>query len=470
MRILVAIANYGFKNKRFIEQLIASYSSMPAHIDIVVLSDVPKNFSKKVEIVVGLPAKNPWSLPYAHKAIFSNRREAYDLFIYSEDDILITWNNIKAFLDATAILAKDECAGFLRYELDENGNRSFPDFVGPYHWMVGSIKRIQKQIFARFSNLHSACYILTRDQLKAAIESGGYLVKPHEGKYDLLCSAATDPYSKCGMTKLICISKLSDFLVHHLSNRYSKECGISENDLKRQIKAISDENQNLYQNELVETIKRINTYIYDKMYYDEIDKNLLSFITEKDRNILSIGCGSGATEELLVKRRQTVTAIPVDRIIAELAKSKNIEVLTPDFHRSFDMIKGQAFDCIILDDILHHLEDPIGVLRKAIRFLKENGKIVITLPNFFSIRNVRHSFPYPIFKRFRYKENRMTVLSLRKIRKELKRRGLVRVEMKFPIEEMKKVKVPDLWGLKKIMLCDKIYMAGSKSCAEFAEN
>lgn len=269
MRVLVAIANYGFKHVEYVHRLIEEYRSLPCSTDIVVLSDVPKDLGSDVEVVVGLPTRDPWSLPFGHKKIFAERMADYDLFIYSEDDILLTWKNIESFLLITDVLPKNEIAGFVLYELDSTGKRWFPGFHGPFHWIPSSLKRVDNYRLAICSNLHSACYVLTQNQLKRAISSGGYLVNPHQGKYDLLCSASTDPYTQCGFRKLICISHLSDLLVHHLPNRYVGKIGIDENDFGKQLAfMLSLEDRDMCGQELLPTTKNIDHIVrWDKMYY-----------------------------------------------------------------------------------------------------------------------------------------------------------------------------------------------------------
>ena len=114
MKVLVAIANYGSKNQAYLERLVNEYKSMSYDIDIVVLSNIPKELSPDIEVRVGLPAKNPWSLPFRHKELFAERIDEYDLFIYSEDDTLIKQENIEAFVRVQEILSENEIAGFLR--------------------------------------------------------------------------------------------------------------------------------------------------------------------------------------------------------------------------------------------------------------------------------------------------------------------------------------------------------------------
>ena len=67
MKILVAIANYGTKNKRYVARLMEEYKAMSFDVHIVILSNVPKELGQDIEVIVGLPIKDPWSLPFGHK-------------------------------------------------------------------------------------------------------------------------------------------------------------------------------------------------------------------------------------------------------------------------------------------------------------------------------------------------------------------------------------------------------------------
>ncbi len=134
LRVLVAIASYGNGNDKYLHRLLEEYRAMPFHVDVVILSNIEKRPAADIECLVGLPNKNPWSLPFSHKRLFAERLEKYDLFIYSEDDILVTENNIRAFLKASAVLRDDEIAGFLLVEKGSNGNVSYPQVHGFFHW------------------------------------------------------------------------------------------------------------------------------------------------------------------------------------------------------------------------------------------------------------------------------------------------------------------------------------------------
>jgi hypothetical protein len=212
---------------------------MSYKVDIVVHSDRPKEVPDRVLVVVGLPTEDSFSLPFAHKQLFAEQKDRYDLFIYSEDDILIQEDNVAAFLDVTKVLPSHEITGFFRYEMDEKRKVIYVDAHPPFGWDPHSVCTIDGYTFASFSNLHSGCYALTRQHLQKAIRSGGYLVPPHQTWYETRESAATDPYTQCGFTKRICISHLDNFLVHHLPNNYVGVLGTEQDTFQKLLDSLS---------------------------------------------------------------------------------------------------------------------------------------------------------------------------------------------------------------------------------------
>ena len=135
-KVLVAIANWGTKNDAYLAQLINEYQSMSFDVDVVVLSNLQKEFGDGVESVkVDLRGKDPWSLPFAHKAILASRVNEYDLFVYSEDDTLVTEKNLRAFQSVSGTLSETEVAGFFRFEKNPQGELHFPDVHGHFHWI-----------------------------------------------------------------------------------------------------------------------------------------------------------------------------------------------------------------------------------------------------------------------------------------------------------------------------------------------
>ena len=109
----------------------------------------------------------------------------------------------------------------------------------------------------------------TQRQLRKAIRSGGFLVEPHEWKYDLLCTAATDPYTQCGFTKLIPISHLDDFTVHHLTNKYvGKWVWMEPNCERRSIHCCDLPKMHADPMPLLNTETKLWRGMYSKDYYE----------------------------------------------------------------------------------------------------------------------------------------------------------------------------------------------------------
>jgi SAM-dependent methyltransferase len=388
LRVLVAIANYGTSNNHYLARLIREYRAMAFDVHIVILSNVDKQL-EGTEVLVGLPNRNPWSLPFGHKRVFADRVDQYDLFIYSEDDILITENNLRAFLEVCSALADDEIAGFIRVEKGSGGDVGYPDVHTHFHWMPNSVKSRGKYTFAAFTNEHAACYVLTQSQLRKALDSGGFLVDPHQWKYDLLCTAATDPYTQCGFQKLIPISHFDDFAVEHLSHKYIGTLGINEGEMRRQIRSLMQINTfSSAPSSLFNTETQLRQFKYSKSYYEPPVPDVIALIPDGAQRVLSIGCGSGATELKLIERGLKVVAVPLDSVICGSAAEKGVHVVQGNLLEARTSLNAQYFDCILLLNVLHLIPDPVEVLSWFGQALLPNSVIVIQSPNMVYFRNI----------------------------------------------------------------------------------
>jgi SAM-dependent methyltransferase len=384
MKILVAIANYGSKNDGYLSRVLSEYRSMPYQLDLVVTSNLHKDLGRDVEVIRGLPSKNPHSLPFAHKRVFAERKDAYDLFIYTEDDILITRRNIEAFLRVSGILPQQELAGFFRWEQHPDGTRFYPDAHYFYRWMPDSVKVIGDHTFARFTNVHSGCYALTRSQLAQAIISGGFRVPPHEHKYGMLETAATDPYTQCGFTKVIALSHFEDFLVSHLPNKYiGSQLGLDASEFCKQLELLLHRRQSPLAGEsLLEPETKVFHCDWSKNNYEPCRGDLIGMFPPSTSSVLSIGCGSGETEAELIRRGVEVTAVPLDSIIAACAESRGVKVVYGGLDYAMALLRDRQFDGVLISGVLHLLQDPIKALYYASSVLAERGTLVATLPAF----------------------------------------------------------------------------------------
>ncbi len=376
LRVLVAIASFGNRNIECLRRIISNYFSMRFALDVVVVSEAPKELDRRVNVVVGLPSSNPWSLPFAHKRVFLERMDQYDLFIYSEDDMEVSEDGILAFRTLSSQLRDDEIAGYLRYEVDEVGNRFLPDFHGSFRWKVSSVRRRGEHIIAEFSNEHSAFYVLNRQQLRQAIKSGGFLREPYEGRYDMLCTAATDPYTSCGFKKVLNVSSINSCLVHHVTNRYAGRTGLAFDDFEDQLstlRAIAEGGHPAHEDvfDVGEQGRESSVDHYSPPWED-----LQELLPEDTSTILTLGCGSGKMERALVNGGFRVTSIPVDSVMAASAAKEGVEIVHANrVGEAWLQLAGRRFDAII-----HH-EIAADQARCSGPLLSNGGILLVKAPN-----------------------------------------------------------------------------------------
>lgn len=381
MRILVAIANHGTKNQRFLLQLLRSYREMSHDVDIVVLSDVAKDLGADVEVRVGAPNDNPWSLPFAHRRLFAERANDYDLYIYSEDDTLVEARHIDVFLELDRLLPANEVPGFLRYEVYPTGERSYCSVHSGYRWLPDSVTTHGGEVFASFTNEHSACYLLTGEQLRTAIASGGFLVEPHEGRYDMLVSAATDPYVRCGLRRRICISRIDDVLLHHLPDVYLGRLGIAESEFRAQMEALvrigRDE---LSGDSLMSGAWSRATSEWAVPQYVGRSKELKALAGHVG-SVLSVGCASGRLERETFGEDTSIVGIPLDEVTAAVARLRGIASTRPALPDAIAELGDARFDAIVVHELLRYAADPPGLLAEMRRLLAPGARVVISVPN-----------------------------------------------------------------------------------------
>ena len=92
---------------------------------------------------------------------------------------------------------------------------------------------------------------------------------------------------------------------------------------------------------------------------------------------MDVGCGSGRLSKTLLDKGFSVVAIDTDWKAVEIAKKKGITAFVSDIN---DWKTEEKFDCIILGDVLEHIEDDKSAMRKIHGMLTPNGCIVVNVP------------------------------------------------------------------------------------------
>ena len=280
-------------------------------------------------------------------------------------------------------MAPDEIAGFLLYERDQAGTVWLPGIWAHYHWKPDSVRQRGDYTVAEFTNDHSASYLLTQAQLKRAIASGGFLRAPYDGQYDLLCTAATDPYTSCGFRKVICISALEEFLAHHTPDRYTDISYVSLPLLKEQVQTLLDIFAGVHPATTLweQTLEFWNGW-WQKPYYEKPREALLEILPHDAKTILSVGCGWGATETRLQQRGADVTALPLDSVVGAALARRGIETIYGTWDECLRILNGRTFDCVLMTDLLHLQQNPGRTLEQCSPFVRGGGSLFLSGPNF----------------------------------------------------------------------------------------
>lgn len=100
-----------------------------------------------------------------------------------------------------------------------------------------------------------------------------------------------------------------------------------------------------------------------------------------NKNILSIGGGNCADIWFLTKHNQ-VASVDASLVGVELAKKHGVNSVLGDVSSGLPF-SDKLFDVVILKDILEHIYNPIILLEESKRVLKDDGYIILSLPNHF---------------------------------------------------------------------------------------
>ena len=218
-KILVVIASYGKEQLGYLQRMVEEFRSFRKYnVTIVVNSDQMISIPGVNRVNVK-QLDNYQLLPLSCRETIWNNKNKFDLYIFSENDHLFREHHIDKFLEYNDILPSARIAGLLQYEEYPDG-LWFPAFHASYGWDANSVEEYGGKLFAHFTNIHQASFIITNKQLMeigAKYPFGSFFEPSH---YSQKCKTNTDIYQFCGMKKVICISELTSNIIHHMPNIY----------------------------------------------------------------------------------------------------------------------------------------------------------------------------------------------------------------------------------------------------------
>ncbi len=127
-------------------------------------------------------------------------------------------------------------------------------------------------------------------------------------------------------------------------------------------------------------ILKVKYDAYDDSEYSSVGR--ISRFVPDNKTVLDVGCSTGYLGRLLLKKGCTLYGIEGNPLAAGKAAEIYREVWVLDLD-GFAGIKGThpLFDIIVFGDILEHLKDPKRLLQQMRGLLKDDGRVIISLPN-----------------------------------------------------------------------------------------
>lgn len=124
----------------------------------------------------------------------------------------------------------------------------------------------------------------------------------------------------------------------------------------------------------------MSLYRFD--YFPGSSHQIILKSIEPNTKVFDIGCTDGFFAKALKEEKNCeVVGLELDHYLAARAKRYCQEVFIGDIEEIEPKIKEGYFDYIVFGDILEHTKNPQKILEKYQKFLKPNGKIIISLPN-----------------------------------------------------------------------------------------
>lgn len=139
----------------------------------------------------------------------------------------------------------------------------------------------------------------------------------------------------------------------------------------------------------------------DLSYYQHIRQDILPLLPKQPSRILDVGAGSGATLAWLktIFPQAQTTGIELNpALVLELEKNADIAVIG-DIDQCYARLA--RYDLILFLDVLEHLTDSLGTLKKLSETLEPGGCVIVSVPN---VAHLSVSMPLLLRRQFAYRD------------------------------------------------------------------
>lgn len=125
----------------------------------------------------------------------------------------------------------------------------------------------------------------------------------------------------------------------------------------------------------------MSIYQFDQDIFG-VHQKIISYVGT-GKNVLEAGCASGYLAREFQKNGCWVTGIEIDLTAARKAKKYCQEVIAGDIEnpKTIAQLQNRRFEVILLADVLEHLRNPESILKQLVKYLEDDGQMIISVPN-----------------------------------------------------------------------------------------
>jgi len=141
---------------------------------------------------------------------------------------------------------------------------------------------------------------------------------------------------------------------------------------------------------------RKNQYVNRWSEFCAMFESLLDKVVgfKREGKLLDVGAGVGTLLSVAARRGFAVKGVEVSRWAAAFAREKKgLDILTGSLEDA--CLEMEAFDVVVINHVLEHVDEPRALMAEVHRILKNDGLLVIGVPNIGSIMAGLQSGKWP---------------------------------------------------------------------------
>jgi 2-polyprenyl-3-methyl-5-hydroxy-6-metoxy-1,4-benzoquinol methylase len=121
---------------------------------------------------------------------------------------------------------------------------------------------------------------------------------------------------------------------------------------------------------------------FNQMYDDRFE--IFEENTSMPGRVLDIGAGAGYFLKRAKERNWQYVGVEASRAACKYAEEYNKVTIINDFVENISVSEVGQFDAINISEVLEHVINPVGILEKCYKLLKDDGILFVMVPNEFN--------------------------------------------------------------------------------------